>query len=267
MHAKSADVGAAYRLGDVVKQSFYSCVGDCYGDDGTGSTGSTGGGGGGGGDSSSSGGSDGSSDGAGSDCRRLASDASEVPPCCVGWEVGMVWTVAMFATMLRLWLSDLGHRARFANTDRLHKLLDIAGYLLVLLAANSVKAYHRQEARQFEDDVDARFAGFCGFLSAAVGLWLLRYLEIAIFSHDQASRRYAASLFVDECGVLVCWLLAYYAGLRTSTPSSAGVDLGVALLLVLGAVWPELRAYWRAKRMALLPGTYKSRVLDPQPQP
>ena len=259
-----AYVGAAYRLGDVVKESFYSCAGDCY-DYNDGSSGGSGANGGsGGGDSSgSNGGSDEIASGYDGGCRRLASDASgEAPPCCVGWEVGMVWTVAIFATMLRLWLSDLGHRARFATTDRVHKLLDIAGYMLVLLTASNVKAYHHKELRKMDDgSTNTRFALFYVFLSTAVALWLLRYLEIAVFSHDQASRRYAASIFVDETGVLVCWTLAYLVGSRTSTPSDdavllRSVDVGVALLLLLGAIWPELRAYWRVKRMALFPGDW-----------
>ena len=237
------------------------------GSDGGSGSGGGGSGGSGGGDSSgSNGGSDESASGYAGGCRRLASDASgEAAPCCVGWDVGMVWTVAIFATMLRLWLSDLGHRARFATTDRVHKLLDITGYMLVLLTASNVKAYHHKELRQMEDgSTNARFALFYLFLLAAVALWLLRYLEIAVFSHDQASRRYAASMFVDETGVLVCWTLAYLAGARTSTPSAGvdidvlnrSVDVGVALLLILGAVWPELRAYWRVKRMALFPGDW-----------
>ena len=169
-----AYVGAAYRLGDVVKESFYSCAGDCYDYyDGGGSGGS---GGSGGDTSGSSGGSDGSASDYGGGCRRLASDAA--PPCCVGWEVGIAWTVAMFATVLRLWLSDLYHRARFATTDRVHKLLDIAGYMLVLLTANNVKAFHHKELRRTEDgSTNARFALFFVCLSSAIALWLLRYIR------------------------------------------------------------------------------------------
>ena len=82
-----------------------------------------------------------------------------------------------------------------------------------------------------------------------------------MFSHDQASRRYAAAMLVDESGVLACWAVAYLIGSRTSTPSDdpallRSVDVGVALLLILGAVWPELRAYWRVRRMALFPGAW-----------
>ena len=68
-------------------------------------------------------------------------------------------------------------------------------------------------------------------------------------------------MLVDESGVLACWAVAYLIGSRTSTPSDdpallRSVDVGVALLLILGAVWPELRAYWRVKRMALFPGAW-----------
>jgi hypothetical protein len=82
-----------------------------------------------------------------------------------------------------------------------------------------------------------------------------------VLSHDQPSRRYAAAMLVDESGVLACWAAAYLIGSRTSTPADdpallRSVDVGVALLLILGAVWPELRAYWRVKRMALFPGAW-----------
>ena len=32
-----------------------------------------------------------------------------------------------------------------------------------------------------------------------------------------------------------------------------------ALLLGLGAVWPELRSFWRSKRLALIPGAWLPR--------
>ena len=59
--------------------------------------------------------------------------------------VGSLWASTLFLCMVRLWLTDLGHRARFEAADKVHKALDIAGYFLVVLAANNIRSVCRPE--------------------------------------------------------------------------------------------------------------------------
>ena len=129
---------------------------------------------------------------------------------CVGLGSGLLLVAALFQVVLRLWLADLHYRARFETTDRLHRcetklsphppwlhsgphghhlcrgpsrVLDVVGYLLLVIGSANIKSYHQFGSSLWE------LAAFIWPTAAAQLLWLLRWLEIALLSHDEESRR------------------------------------------------------------------------------
>ena len=57
--------------------------------------------------------------------------------------------------------------------------------------------------------------------------------------------------------MMVIWTFAYFFGGKAGQGvDQYQVDVQTALLLGLGAVWPELRSFWRSKRLALIPGEW-----------
>lgn len=84
-----------------------------------------------------------------------------------------------------------------------------------------------------------------------------RRLEIALRSHDEASRRYAASKFVDDSGGLLLWIIGL--AIVYFDLSSRPID-DAAVLLMLGSVWERLRLFWRVKRNVWLSGQHFPRA-------
>ena len=76
------------------------------------------------------------------------------------------------------------------------------GYLLLVYAAANIQPVGRYVADTRE---------LVAFVTACVilqGLWLLRWLELALLSHDEESRRFSALRLVDDLPSILCWLCA-----------------------------------------------------------
>lgn len=157
-------VGAAYRLGDLVKYSFCE-------DKSSAAYPSTGGG-------SyyppSPAPPPAASDGG---ARQLAAKPSDA--VCVGPAIGILYCIGLFQCCLRLWLADLHYRSRFESTSRCHRLLDLLGYFALVYAAANIKPVH-----EFVEDYNLLYA-FVIACCVGQGLWILRWLEIATRSHDE----------------------------------------------------------------------------------
>jgi hypothetical protein len=133
-------VGAAFRLGILVKTSF--CDLD---PDGSGS-----GSGSGPGSSSSSSSGSVSSSGSAADsggCSGGSGSGSGYPGMCAGPAIGVLFAVGFFFVLLRTWLSDLHYRARFAAGSRVHIFLDVLNFLMQIYAAGSIGTMDECDSR------------------------------------------------------------------------------------------------------------------------
>ena len=74
----------------------------------------------------------------------------------------------------------------------------------------------------------------------------MRWLELAFFSHDEETRRFSSLRLVDDSPAILWWVGAWI--LQRNEPLSAWVPI----LLILGAVWTDLRLQLRVHRSAIL---------------
>jgi low temperature requirement protein LtrA len=237
LHAQWSDlfldlifVGAGYRLGGLMKDAFYSC-GGLGGGGGVGTGGSYGGGGGGGGGGTSN--------------------------ECVGLGLGLLYFVAIFQVLYRCWLTDMLHTARYESEDRYHRLLDLGSYLLLCLAANAITSVQTL--------VCGSLPSFLVPVMLVMGLWILRFVEMALFSPGEVTRRRASGDIIDHGQSLLIYALAIlllspYAARRglDQSPGSAASVLSPVLMLV-GGLWYELRLLFRLQRpyCCLSPGAQR----------
>ena len=217
-------VGAAYRLGNFVKGSFCGQLSA----------------------SSSSSHASGSSavdvaDGG----RVLAAQPSFVEPSlCLGPMLGLLYASAFFYCCLRLWLNDLHYRSRFEPSSTFHRALDLLGYLLLVETAASIGKAH---AYQSSSAGATELATFVVPSSALHLLWQLRWLEIALKSHDEESRRFSAMKLTDDAPSLLWWAAALLLAFQQGANQPA-----VPCLLLVGAMWSDMRMLYRVQRAAFL---------------
>ena len=51
----------------------------------------------------------------------------------------LLWSAAIFVSMLRIWSTEVAYRGRLVATSRLHRLLDLATYFLLFVAASNIR--------------------------------------------------------------------------------------------------------------------------------
>ena len=51
----------------------------------------------------------------------------------------VLWSAAIFVSMLRIWSTEVAYRGRLVATSRLHRLLDLATYFLLFVAASNIR--------------------------------------------------------------------------------------------------------------------------------
>ncbi len=205
-------VGAAYRLGKVIKFSFYSC------DPGPAHAGG----------------------------ERMLEEAAYGygdRPQCVGALTGVLWTVALFQVVHSLWLADLHYRARYDATDSFHRATDLLGHLMLVYGSANIRPVH-----EYAKDI-VGFASFVGPCAGLQLLWLLRWLEIGLLSRDEESRRFSASRLVDDGPIVLLWIASLLVALYTP---QGGAHPAAAALLLLGGYWTDLRQMWRVWRAVWL---------------
>ena len=154
--------------------------------------------------------------------------------------LGLLYCAALFSCCLRMWLCDLHYRARFESPSRVHRLVDVIGYLMLVYAAASIQSVHVY----VRDGTTFNF--FIFTFIAAQGLWILRWLEIAVMSHDEESRRFSAMRLVDDTPAILWWLGAWLLFLGDA------MSAGVPILLIVGSFWTDFRLHLRVHRSALL---------------
>jgi len=131
---------------------------------------------------------------------------------CRGLLETLLWSAAIFVSMLRIWSTEVAYRGRLVATSRLHRLLDLATYFLLFVAASNI--------RPLQDWLGDAVAGntkliACfGPIMLAQAVWVGRWLEVALLAPVEAARRQAAEILVDECGGIVVWLV----GLQLLSP-------------------------------------------------
>lgn len=143
-----------------------------------------------------------------------------------------------------MWLCDLHYRARFESSSKLHRLLDVCGYLVLVYGAANIQPVHAylQEPRLLPYFVCCLLVAQC--------LWLLRWLEIALRSHDEESRRYSSLRLVDDLPACFCWGGAW--AVHAADGGAFAKSPWVPLLLLLGSLWADLRLFLRVQRSWLL---------------
>ena len=248
-------VGAAYHVGVVLKAAFYSCTPDGASGSGSGSgSGSMGSGGSGdaSGSSSSSGSSSGSSGSgdysSGSSGRRLGAAAAYDP--CIGLGLGVLHALAPFLCMYTLWCVETLHKSRFMVRSKVHALLDLVGYLLLIVTAQQMLpcAAYRTELRTGDAETDNfQMARILGPLLIGAAIWQLRALELALSSASECARRQSSSDLVSGLGVLSLWGAAL--GLvvaRWDDPddNAAAADVAAGLMWA-GNLWKQWRDFQR----------------------
>ena len=160
--------------------------------------------------------------------------------------MGVLWALGLFLCCLRIWYNDLHYRSRFESASRVHRFLDVTGYFLLVYAAANIEPVH-----EYMREGSPQLGIFLIVITCAQGLWLMRWLEIAVFSRDEESRRFSALRLVDDGPVLIWWLLAWLNFNR----SLDGVHAyGVPVCLIIGAYWTDIRLNVRVHRMAILRG-------------
>ena len=160
--------------------------------------------------------------------------------------MGILYASALFLCCLRLWLCDLHFRGRFECPSNLHKLQDVLSYLLLVWAGQNIYPVDTYT------DNKQRLYGFIGFMVLGQGLWLLRWLEVALFSHDTESRRFSALRLVDDMPAILWWI-----GAALVAEYNGADNVAVPILLIVGAYWSDLRTAYRVQRAAWL------RICDP----
>ena len=58
---------------------------------------------------------------------------------CRGLLETLLWSAAIFVSMLRIWSTEVAYRGRLVATSRLHRLLDLATYFLLFVAASNIR--------------------------------------------------------------------------------------------------------------------------------
>jgi len=221
-------VGAAYRLGNFVKGSFCEQLSAASASS-----------------SSSSHASDSSAVDAADGGRVLAAQpAFAEPALCLGPMLGLLYASAFFYCCLRLWLNDLHYRSRFEPSSTFHRALDLLGYLLLVETAASIGKAH---VYQSSSAGATELATFIVPSSALHGLWQLRWLEIALRSHDEESRRFSAMKLTDDAPSLLWWAAALLLAFQRGANQPA-----VPCLLLVGAMWSDMRMLYRVQRAAFL---------------
>ena len=113
-------VGAAYKLGNLVKESFYTCASAASG-------------------SAGSSGSESADSGARSGGRLLAADSAGDQLSCAGLGLGVLFSIGIFQALYRCWLTDCLHTARYDAGDLFHTVLGVFGdFLLVAEEGNGM---------------------------------------------------------------------------------------------------------------------------------
>ena len=245
-------VGAAYHVGVVLKAAFYSCTpegassgsgsGSDSSSDASGSSGSSS-------YSDSSDYSSGSSGSSGSSSgRRLAAAAAYDP--CIGLGLGILHALAPFLCMYTLWCVETLHKSRFMVRSKLHALLDLVGYLLLIVTAQQMLpcAAYRTELRTGDSETDNfQMARIIGPLLIANVIWLLRALELALGSKSECARRQSSSDFVAGLHVLVLWgvALALVVVRWDDSDTNATASDCAAGLMWAGNLWMQWRHFQR----------------------
>ncbi|KAL1530589.1 hypothetical protein AB1Y20_001489 [Prymnesium parvum] len=250
-----AYVGVCYQLGTIIKYSIteYGCSAS-HGSEASGSTP-------GGGDSSS-----------GSDAhRQLASPSGSHGVDydsldCPGLASGILTAAAYFFCMFRVWSIETAWRARFSNPDHVHFFLDLCIYFLIIMGGQSITPGVLFE--KVGDHSDKGLQEFCIYIIAIFALWLVRMGEVAIFHPRMPARRACASHLVTYLLSLTAWGLALMVTCLPSSRDEHGQEMPrhslhllSSLLMVLGAVWPDMRALYMTSLAWLLRRGYGIQML------
>lgn len=111
------------------------------------------------------------------------------PQYCMPVKSVVLVALAIFSSVTRLWLTEIGMKSRFRMDDRFHRALDLVGYFIFLQATSVVPtgAINRSLT------TDCFHFVWLGSL-----LWWLRWLEIALFARQENARREAGTHVVDH---------------------------------------------------------------------
>ena len=110
--------------------------------------------------------------------------------------------LAPFLCMYTLWGIETNQKARFNVRSKLHAVLDLLGYLLLIMTAQNMIpcAAYRSDSENYGQ------ARIIGTLLLALVLWILRILELALWSDRESARRQSSSDLVGVLGVLILWV-------------------------------------------------------------
>jgi len=223
-------VGIAYQLGTLVKYSFYACTPS---GDGSGSAGSSS-------DASMSAASmsDGSmsSDGSSSESSerrmvRMLGSGSGAGPECVGLGDGLLHVVVFFVTLFFHWILDAWWDAKYESAGFIStRLMEFINLFAIISAASCITDV--QELRSNPRN----WWYFCLMNVVAILIWMIRYLQIALFARAVNARREASSLLLTCGGCLAlmtgAWACASYPDLENT------YDIMIALLVCTFFYWP-----------------------------
>lgn len=222
-------VGVCYMLGDVIKLSFYKCTAyDTYSNASSYVEY----------DELASGGPGYPYDGG---------DDDEAAPYCVGLSEGVLHAAAFYLCIFRLWSCGMMYRARFCTDGSVaHLTLDVASGLLVVLASHGVRPPVDYLLETPPRHAATGFVLLLIFALPALGLFMLRYLELALLHPTEASRRTAGAQLVHLAGSAVWWgaaLAAAAASSRHAAHSRVARDLLrlCAALTLVGGWWYDAR--------------------------
>ena len=226
-------VGICYCLGDVVKYSFYECAGE----------------------GSTSGSSD-DDDALVAWTSAVASSSSSSSPSssdggggdgefCIGVASGVMHAAAFYYCTYRLWSIDVVYRARFcADGSAAHLVCQVVIALLVVFASHGV--------RPNKDLIAAGLHAASGMLQVAafclgaLGLTMLRDLELMLLHPREASRRCGSLQLLNGLGTAAWWGAAIWSAVHATRLEGGSAEgrlyltLSAALAL-LGGAWFDLR--------------------------
>jgi hypothetical protein len=198
---------------------------------------------------------------------------------CLPFSTALLHSLAPFVCMYTLWEIEKRYRAAFeAGSSAVHSAFDLLNDLLLILAAMNVQP---ATAYRSYREPDKGLARVLVPILLALGLWLVRVLEIALLSPREAARRQSSAEVVLLLQLCAIWGAAFLlstasfdefndemsdlaAGLvwigalprLTHCPPPRGDRCplptdGVALCALLGALWwivrPAIRTWAEIK--------------------
>eukprot|EP00316_Scyphosphaera_apsteinii_P004126 CAMPEP_0119320848 /NCGR_PEP_ID=MMETSP1333-20130426/53717_1 /TAXON_ID=418940 /ORGANISM="Scyphosphaera apsteinii, Strain RCC1455" /LENGTH=500 /DNA_ID=CAMNT_0007327665 /DNA_START=47 /DNA_END=1546 /DNA_ORIENTATION=- len=178
-------VGIAYEVGVSLKSSVYLCDDGGHGYESSSDQGS---------------GSD-----HGSNYRQLGMAGAPLAPCDGLW-FGLLHALAPFMAAFMMWGIETRYNARFARNSLVHQALDILSYVFMILIASNTQ-YVVASRRSHIDS--HRGLSACLFWSICnLTIWIIRHLELALFSVSECVRRETFSEVFGMLQVLMLYAIA-----------------------------------------------------------